>query len=107
MLTHPYARGEHRSVKGKYAGPTPFRWRRPFESGSVVRFFRSPPEARMKRRSTHALIALILLTCTQHAHAQRAPAAQPKGADSADSRGEPERGAELEKHALSLLSEAR
>lgn len=60
----------------------------------------------MKRRSTHALLALILLTFAQHAQAQRRPAAQPKGADSADSRGEAERRAELEKKAVALLREA-
>lgn len=60
----------------------------------------------MKRRSTHALLALILLACAQHAQAQRRPAAQPKGADSADARGEAERRAELEKKAVALLREA-
>jgi hypothetical protein len=58
----------------------------------------------MKRRSTHALLALILLTCAQHVQAQRQPAAQPKG--SADSRAEAERRAELEKKAVVLLREA-
>src|SRR3954463_1182067 len=60
----------------------------------------------MKRRSTHALLALILLTCAQHVQAQRRPPAQPKGADSSDSRAEAEGRAELEKKAVALLREA-
>lgn len=60
----------------------------------------------MKRRSTHALLALMLLTCAQHVQAQRQPAAQPKGADSAASREEAERRGELEKKAVALLREA-
>lgn len=60
----------------------------------------------MKRRSTHVLLALMLLTCAQHAHAQRQPSAQPKGADSAPSREEAERRDELETKAVALLFEA-
>lgn len=58
----------------------------------------------MKRRSTHALLALILLTSAQNINAQRPPAAQSKGADSA--RAEAERRDELEKKAVALLREA-
>lgn len=60
----------------------------------------------MKRISTHALLALMLLACAQHARAQRQPAAQPKGADSASSREEAERRDELEEKAFALLREA-
>lgn len=60
----------------------------------------------MKRRSTHALLALILLTCAQDAQAQRRFTSEPKGADSAATRGEAERRAELEKKAVALLREA-
>jgi hypothetical protein len=51
----------------------------------------------MKRRSTHALLILMLLFCAQHAAAQQ-PAAQSSGAA--------ERRAELEKSAVALLREA-
>lgn len=60
----------------------------------------------MKRRSTHALLALILLACAQHVQAQRQPAAQPGGADSASASEEAERREELEKKAVALLREA-
>jgi hypothetical protein len=53
----------------------------------------------MKRRSTHALLILILLFCAQHAAAQQ-PVAQSSGA------AEAERRAELEKSAVALLREA-
>ena len=60
----------------------------------------------MKRRSTHALLALILLAYAQPVQAQRQPAAQPKGADSVSAREEAERREELEKKAVALLREA-
>src|SRR3954467_10840399 len=46
-----------------------------------------PTEAQMKRRSTHALLILILLFCAQHAAAQQ-PAAQSSGAAEAERRAE-------------------
>lgn len=60
----------------------------------------------MKRRSAHALLAIILLTYAQHVQAQRQPAAPPGGADSASAREEAERREELEKKAVALLREA-
>ena len=60
----------------------------------------------MKRRSTRALLALLLLTCAQSVHAQRQQAAQPKGGGSAVSREEAERRVELEGKAVALLREA-
>ncbi|HVF45507.1 MAG TPA: hypothetical protein VM936_20945 [Pyrinomonadaceae bacterium] len=60
----------------------------------------------MKRRSTHALLALILLTCAQHVQAQRQPSARPEGASAAPSREDAARREELEKKAVALLREA-
>ncbi len=55
----------------------------------------------MKRRSTLALLAILLLSCAQHA------AAQAQNADaSASQRAEAEKRAELEKKAVALLREA-
>src|SRR4051812_20991170 len=72
-------------------------------SAIQVRFRRQalsrPTEAQMKRRSTRALLTLLLLFCAQHAAAQQ-PAAQSSGA------AEAERRAELEKSAVALLREA-
>ena len=60
----------------------------------------------MKRRSTHALLTLLLFFCARGAHAQR-PAAQSRGADAASaSREAEERRDELEKRAVELLREA-
>lgn len=56
----------------------------------------------MKRRSTHALLTLLLLFCAQHASARQQAAAQSSGADATEA----ERRAELEKSAVALLREA-
>jgi hypothetical protein len=59
----------------------------------------------MKRISTHALLAALLLSCAQHVAAQQT-AAQSKSADASAAREAAEMRAEVEKKAVALLREA-